>query len=89
LGAALLRHKLWAYPIAIIAFSAFILYQLYRFTLTFGRPFLGSSDPKPITCGRDHRVCGVLCSVALLAALDVWLRPSLGRSRGCRAPQRE
>lgn len=31
---ALLRHKLWAYPIAVIAFGAFIVYQLYRFTLT-------------------------------------------------------
>jgi uncharacterized membrane protein len=31
---ALLRHKLWAYPIAMIAFGAFILYQLYRFTFT-------------------------------------------------------
>jgi uncharacterized membrane protein len=31
---ALLRRKLWAYPIAIIAFGAFILYQLYRFTFT-------------------------------------------------------
>jgi uncharacterized membrane protein len=31
---ALLRHKLWAYPIAVIAFGAFILYQLYRFTFT-------------------------------------------------------
>ena len=29
---ALLRHQLWAYPLAIIAFGAFILYQLYRFT---------------------------------------------------------
>jgi uncharacterized membrane protein len=31
---ALLRDKLWAYPIAVIAFAAFILYQLYRFTFT-------------------------------------------------------
>ena len=31
---ALLRRKLWAYPIAMIAFGAFILYQLYRFTFT-------------------------------------------------------
>ncbi len=33
---ALLRHKLWAYPIAVIAFGAFIVYQLYRFTFTRG-----------------------------------------------------
>jgi uncharacterized membrane protein len=31
---ALLRHKLWAYPLSIIVFGAFIVYQLYRFTLT-------------------------------------------------------
>jgi uncharacterized membrane protein len=31
---ALLREKLWAYPIALAVFGAFILYQLYRFTFT-------------------------------------------------------
>jgi uncharacterized membrane protein len=31
---ALLKNKLWAYPMAVIVFSAFIGYQLYRFTLT-------------------------------------------------------
>jgi uncharacterized membrane protein len=31
---ALLNHKLWAYPLSIIVFGAFIVYQLYRFTLT-------------------------------------------------------
>ena len=31
---ALLKHKLWAYPLSIIVFGAFIVYQLYRFTLT-------------------------------------------------------
>jgi uncharacterized membrane protein len=34
LVAALLKHKLWAYPVAMMAFGAFILYQLYRFTFT-------------------------------------------------------
>ncbi len=33
---ALLRGELWAYPIAILVFAGFILYQLYRFTLTHG-----------------------------------------------------
>jgi uncharacterized membrane protein len=33
---ALLKHKLWAYPLSIIVFGAFIVYQLYRFTLTHG-----------------------------------------------------
>jgi uncharacterized membrane protein len=33
---ALLRGELWAYPIAVVVFAAFILYQLYRFTLTHG-----------------------------------------------------
>jgi len=33
---ALLKDKLWAYPAAVIVFSAFILYQLYRFTYTHG-----------------------------------------------------
>lgn len=31
---ALLRRKLWAYPLAVIVFSAFIVYQMYRFTFT-------------------------------------------------------
>lgn len=30
----LLRRKLWYYPVAIVAFSLFIVYQLYRYTLT-------------------------------------------------------
>ncbi len=33
---ALLRGELWAYPIAVVVFAGFILYQLYRFTLTHG-----------------------------------------------------
>jgi uncharacterized membrane protein len=31
---ALLKDRLWAYPVAVIVFGGFILYQLYRFTLT-------------------------------------------------------
>ena len=34
--AALLRNRLWAYPVAIFVFTGFIAYQLYRFTLTGG-----------------------------------------------------
>ena len=30
----LLRSKLWYYPTAIIVFTAFVAYQLYRFTFT-------------------------------------------------------
>jgi len=30
----LLRNRSWAYPAALAVFSAFILYQVYRFTLT-------------------------------------------------------
>ena len=30
----LLREKLWYYPVAIIVFVSFILYQLYRFNHT-------------------------------------------------------
>ena len=33
---ALLKHKLWAYPIAGVVFGVFIIYQIYRFTLTHG-----------------------------------------------------
>ena len=33
---ALLRNKLWAYPIAIVVFSGFVAYQIYRFALTGG-----------------------------------------------------
>ena len=31
---ALLRNKLWAYPVAIVVFGGYIAYQIYRFTLT-------------------------------------------------------
>ncbi len=34
LVAALLKSKLWAYPLALTVFGAFIAYQLYRFTFT-------------------------------------------------------
>jgi len=33
---ALLKRKLWAYPLSIIVFGAFIVYQLYRYTFTHG-----------------------------------------------------
>jgi uncharacterized membrane protein len=33
---ALLKHELWAYPVAVLVFGAFIVYQLYRFTFTHG-----------------------------------------------------
>jgi uncharacterized membrane protein len=32
----LLKHRLWAYPVAVLVFGAFIIYQLYRFMLTQG-----------------------------------------------------
>ena len=32
--AGLLREKLWAYPACFVVFSAFIAYQLYRYTFT-------------------------------------------------------
>jgi|SRR5579863_147605 len=31
---ALLRNKLWAYPLSIAVFGGYVVYQLYRFTLT-------------------------------------------------------
>ncbi|TCK75884.1 DUF2127 domain-containing protein [Acidipila rosea] len=31
---ALLRNKLWAYPVAILVFGGFVVYQIYRFALT-------------------------------------------------------
>ena len=31
---ALLRSKLWAFPIATIVFGGFVVYQIYRFALT-------------------------------------------------------
>lgn len=31
---ALLRNKLWGYPLSIIVFGGFIAYQMYRYTLT-------------------------------------------------------
>ena len=36
LVAALLRNRLWAYPVAIFVFTGFIAYQIYRFTLNPG-----------------------------------------------------
>ncbi len=31
---ALLRNKLWGYPVSLIVFGGFIVYQLYRYTFT-------------------------------------------------------
>ena len=36
LVAGLLRSKLWAYPASLVALALFILYQLYRFSITHG-----------------------------------------------------
>lgn len=43
---ALLRNRLWAYPVAIFVFTGFIAYQLYRYTLTggLGLIFLSAFD---------------------------------------------
>jgi uncharacterized membrane protein len=30
----LLRERLWSYPVSFVVFSAYIVYQLYRFTFT-------------------------------------------------------
>jgi len=35
LGISLLKNKIWAYPWAIGLFEAFIIYQIYKFFLTF------------------------------------------------------
>ena len=34
LVAGLLRNKLWAYPAALVVFTLFIVYQLYRYSFT-------------------------------------------------------
>ncbi len=33
---ALLKNKVWGYPLSIVIFGGFIVYQIYRFTLTGG-----------------------------------------------------
>ena len=33
---ALLKNKLWGYPLSIAVFGGFIVYQIYRFTVTGG-----------------------------------------------------
>ena len=33
---ALLKNKLWGYPLSIVIFGGFIVYQIYRFTVTGG-----------------------------------------------------
>ncbi|HEX5418737.1 MAG TPA: DUF2127 domain-containing protein [Gammaproteobacteria bacterium] len=40
---ALLRERWWAYPVAIIAFAAFVVYQLYRYTHTHSIWLIGLS----------------------------------------------
>jgi uncharacterized membrane protein len=37
---AVLRGKLWAYPLAIAVFGCLVVYQLYRFTFTHGTGLL-------------------------------------------------
>ena len=43
---ALLRQKLWAYPLALVALSAFLMYQIYLLITqtTFGMAFLTVLD---------------------------------------------
>ena len=41
--AALVKNKLWAYPLAIIVFGGFIVYQLYRFTIAGGAGLIALS----------------------------------------------
>jgi uncharacterized membrane protein len=31
---ALLKNRLWGYPLSIVVFGGFVIYQIYRFTLT-------------------------------------------------------
>jgi uncharacterized membrane protein len=33
---ALLKNKLWGYPLSVVIFGGVIVYQIYRFTLTGG-----------------------------------------------------
>ena len=33
---ALLKNKLWGYPLSIVVFGGFVVYQIYRFTLIGG-----------------------------------------------------
>ena len=40
---ALLKSKLWAYPVAIIVFGGFITYQFYRFAITGGAGLIALS----------------------------------------------
>lgn len=40
---ALLKNKLWAYPVAMIVFGGFILYQFYRFTVAGGAGLIALS----------------------------------------------
>lgn len=43
---ALFRNKLWAYPLALVVFSGFVVYQIYRYTYThaFGLLVLSAFD---------------------------------------------
>ncbi|HLW81598.1 MAG TPA: DUF2127 domain-containing protein [Candidatus Acidoferrales bacterium] len=43
LVAALLKNKVWAYPVAIVVFAAFVVYQLCRFALTHSLGLIGLS----------------------------------------------
>lgn len=40
---ALLKNKLWAFPAAMAVFSVFIIYQLYRYSLSFSNWLLALS----------------------------------------------
>jgi len=40
---ALLLRRRWAYPVAIVAFLVFLLYQLYRYTQTYAPELLALS----------------------------------------------
>lgn len=50
---ALLKNRLWAYPVAIAVFSGFIAYQIYRFTI-------GGSAGLIVLCAFDLIVIGLI-----------------------------
>jgi uncharacterized membrane protein len=52
--AGLLREKLWYYPVAIVVFSAFIAYQLFRFRQSFDLAACASCSTRSSLCSRGR-----------------------------------
>lgn len=67
---ALLKRKLWAYPLSMIVFGGFVVYQLYRFTFTHGWGLIALSVFDAVVIGSIYLEYRALRPRAIDIAVD-------------------